>query len=263
MENQIYRDCPICNNKIYYRWKSDFYTARKKNSKCKKCSTKKTQFTKKHKLNDIFSKRENSLDNLLSETPQSFYWLGFLIADAYLKDNSFEICLSEKDKQHLVNFSNFISYNKEIKFRSNTKSYRIAFNNKNSIPLFMEKYGIENKKTYNPIDFSHYKKYNKNLLICLLIGIIDGDGYICNNGSINSFIIKITSHNKWYNFYENILNHLDIKNIIKKVNNRNVISINISKKEVIDTLTNIIKYNKLPILERKWKDILNQRNNEK
>jgi hypothetical protein len=67
----------------------------------------------------------------------------------------------------------------------------------------MEKYGICNKKTYNPINFQKLSIYNKDLITSLLIGIIDGDSNISKNGSSNSFCIKITSHNCWYNFYKN------------------------------------------------------------
>jgi hypothetical protein len=47
----------------------------------------------------------------------------------------------------------------------------------------MEKYGFKPRKTYNPIDFFVFKDYDKELLLALLIGIIDGDGSIQSNGS--------------------------------------------------------------------------------
>lgn len=247
------RLCPNCDNIINYNWKCDYDYAIVNISKCASCSTKKTQFKKGHQLNELYSIRENSLDTLLEESNISFYWIGFLIADGYFKDNLFELCLGEKDKIHLEKFSKYIKYTKEIKYRCDTKSYRLYFSNKNSIPIIMLKYGIINKKTYNPIDFSLLSGYSRELLISLLIGIIDGDG------SINSFRIKITSHECWYDFYKKIMEYLNIPINIKKVNNRNVISVIISKKQDIDTIVNNIKENNLPFLERKWIDIIKQR----
>lgn len=56
-------------------------------------------------------------------------------------------------------------------YRKDTKSYRISFSNSIENPKFMEKYGFKPRKTYNPIDFSTFKNYDKNLLLSLLIGI--------------------------------------------------------------------------------------------
>lgn len=79
-------------------------------------------------------------------------------------------------------------------YREDTKSYRISFANSIENPKFMEKYGFKPRKTYNPIDFFVFKDYDKELLLALLIGIIDGDGSIQPNGSSNAFCITITAH---------------------------------------------------------------------
>lgn len=75
----------------------------------------------------------------------------------------------------------------------------------------MEKYGFKPRKTYNPIDFSTLKNYDKNLLLSLLIGIIDGDGSIQSNGSPNAFCITITAHG--LNSIKNLWKHLIFQNI--------------------------------------------------
>jgi len=255
------RECPICGRKIYYKWRTDFYTGKKNNTKCIKCFSIKTRFKPEHTLNDMYSIRENSLDELLKETTESFYWLGFLIADGSFSKNAFEISLSEKDKLHLDKFAKFINLTKELKYREKTKSYRIAFSNKKSVPIVMDKYGILKNKTYNPIDFSIFEKYSNSLIISMLIGLIDGDGNIQNNHSSNSFTINITSHECWNNFYTRLIKKLKINARIKKYNSRKTVqNIIISKKETIDELYNHIIINNIPILERKWKEVFNQRN---
>lgn len=254
------RECPTCGEKIYYNWRTDFYTARKKGTNCPKCYNTETRFKKGHNLNDIYSIRENSLDKLLEETPESFYWLGFLIADGSFYDNRFELSLAEKDKEHLEKFANFIGFNKELAYRKKTKSYRLMFSNKNSIPIVMDKYGIIRNKTYNPIDFSIFEKYPKELIMSMLIGIIDGDGNIQKNRSSNAFTIDISSHRLWVDFYNNLIDSLKICARIKNYNSKPTIqSIKISKKEEINILYKYIKLNELPILNRKWFEIFEKR----
>jgi hypothetical protein len=80
------RQCPECGEKIYYNCKSDFYVGCKKNTKCSQCYNINTRFKSGHSLNETYSIRENSLDKLLEETTESFYWLGFMIADGSFRE---------------------------------------------------------------------------------------------------------------------------------------------------------------------------------
>ena len=92
------------------------------------------------------------------------------------------------------------------------------------------------------------------MLFCLLIGIIDGDGHITLNGSKNSRLISVVSHENWKTFYEKLTSHLGMNSDfkIKKVNKTNSITIKLYKREKILTLFNIAKKYKLPYLKRKW-----------
>ena len=254
------RECPNCFNKLYYNWRSDFYTARKKESRCKSCMINNGHFKNEHKLNDKYNVAENSIDKLLNETNQSFYWLGFLIADGSFHDSTFDLGLAEKDKEHLEEFSKFISYNKEIKYRKESKSYRLTFNNKTSIPKVMSKYCISNNKTYNPIKFDIFKDYDRELLLSLLIGVIDGDGHIARNGGPNAFSIKITAHEVWESFYKSLFECINLPFNIVKVNNTNTITIAIYRKEYINILIENISINKIYHLNRKWNKIFESRN---
>lgn len=257
-EKKFKRNCPLCNAEISYTYKSDLTKALKNNTNCKKCATSLSgnKFKKGHNLNDL-RVRKNSLDRLIDEESiESFYWIGFIIADGSLHSGSkFEFGLAEKDKNVLDEFAKFINLNGEIVYRESTKSYRIAFSNSKSIPNFMSKYGFNFKKTYNPTNFDVFKIYSKELLISLLIGIIDGDGNIENNGSSGAFAIHIKSHNSWQLFYENFLDYLEIPYTINNINNTNTIRINIFRREYILTLNNFINNNNLFHLNRKWDKI--------
>lgn len=253
MNTKFLRNCPICNKEITYRYKSDYTKASNKNSKCKNCANKNTQFQKGHKLNDNLV-RKNSLNKLINDQScQSFYWIGFIIADGSFYNSKFELGLAKKDLIVLEEFSKYINYQNKIIYNENNNSYRVSFSNSIDNPKFMSKYGFNFNKTYNPINFEIFENYSEDLLKSLLIGIIDGDGSINNNGSTGSFVISITSHKNWKDFYEKLLNKLNIPINIKDKNN--IIIIKIGQRKYIDNLYNNIQNNNLFHLERKWNKI--------
>ncbi len=139
-------------------------------------------------------------------------------------------------------------------YRKDTKSYRISFSNSIENPKFMEKYGFKPRKTYNPIDFSTFKNYDKNLLLSLLIGIIDGDGSIQSNGSPNAFCITITAHESWAQFYQELMEALDIPEHIS--NRKDSTTIRICRREILQLLQNVITNNNLFHLKRKWNKLM-------
>lgn len=250
------RNCPNCGRIIYYKYKSDLNKAIKANSLCKHCSGKVTGFKEGHNLNDIYAKRKNSLTRLIEDqSPQTFYWIGFLLADGSFYGNRFEFGLTDSDKNVLEEFADYIGYTGSIKFRKSTNSNRIYFSNSKSIPKFMQKYGLSYNKTYNPPEFSYYSNYSREQLLALLIGLIDGDGSISYNGSEHSNAITITAHKLWKEFYSNLLSALNIPLHIKDEKESNVISIGIYKREYCLLLKDFIINNNLFHLKRKWEKI--------
>lgn len=250
------RSCPNCGRTIYYKYKSDLTKAIKANSLCKHCAGIITGFKKEHQLNDIYSKRNNSLSRLVNDQSfQTFYWIGFILADGSFYGNRFELGLKDSDKYVLEKFADYIQYTGSIKHRENSNSNRICFSNSKSIPEFMQKYGLSYNKTYNPPNFSYYSNYSKEQLIALLIGLIDGDGSISQNGSEHSNSIIITSHKLWKEFYSELLAALNIPLHIKERKGTNTISISIFKREYCLLLKDFILNNNLFHLKRKWEKI--------
>lgn len=139
-EIKFIRTCPNCGKEITYARKSDYNKAVKKGSVCKSCAASKSSIFKTgHHFNDSI-KRGNSLNRLMTEqTPQSFYWIGFLIADgSFHSGGKFELGLAEKDLGVIEAFCEYIAYNNKIMYREDTKSYRISFANSIENPKFME-----------------------------------------------------------------------------------------------------------------------------
>lgn len=84
--------------------------------------------------------------------------------------------------------------------------------------------------------------------MCLLIGLIDGDGHISTDGKC----ITITAHEVWYDFYTKLIAKLDLNFHINKSKNRSILTIRAGSLEVRKTLKNFILDKELLILERKW-----------
>ena len=257
-EIKFIRQCPSCGKDITYARKSDYNKALKKGSVCKSCAVSRSSIFKPgHHLNDSV-KRGNSLNRLIDEkTPQSFYWLGFLIADgSFYSKGKFELGLAEKDLDVIEEFSKYISYSNKIMYREDTKSYRISFANSIDIPRFMEEYGIQFRKTYNPIDFNILRNYSREQLLALLIGIIDGDGSIQPNSSPNAFCITITAHKSWLKFYQELMSSLDIPEHISERSDSNTLTIRICRREILQLLQDVIVSNNLFHLKRKWSKLM-------
>lgn len=251
------RLCPKCGKEIVYKYKSDLTKAIKGNSLCKSCAVSKSSiFQKGHILNDQWTIRNNSLNKLIEDKSlETFYWIGFILADGSFYDNRFEFGLKEDDISALEAFAKYIDFKGTIKHRDSTKNNRIYFNNKPSIERFMKEYGFNFNKTYNPNDFEYFKIYSKEQILSLLIGIIDGDGSISKNGSEFSNQIVITAHKNWKSFYFDLFKFLEIDWHCAEREDRDTINIRICKREYCLALKNFITSNNLFYLQRKWNKI--------
>ena len=251
------RLCPECGKEIVYKYKSDFTKATKNNSLCKSCAVSKSSiFQKGHNLNDEWTVRDNSLDKLINnKSLETFYWIGFILADGSFYNNRFEFGLKENDTNVLEAFAKYIDFKGIIKHKDSTKSSRIQFNNKPSIERFMKEYGFNYNKTYNPCSFESFKNYSKEQITSLLIGIIDGDGNIQENGSTYANVITITAHKLWKSFYEGLLTYLEIPLHILEKEDDNCITIRICRREYCIALKQFIINNNLFYFSRKWDKI--------
>jgi hypothetical protein len=284
------RNCPKCGKIIKHTIESNCKQAQKQKCLCVDCShkllanrfagkgnpfyhKKHTQYSKElisakrigqhNSLKTEFKKGrsgynstnipKNNLNALLRKTAQSFYWLGFILADGSFSNDGFEITLANKDKEHLEKFAQFINFKNKFNSNKKTNSTRMGFKNKKAIREFRRRYDLHLRKTYNPPSFSKYKKYHKFLLTSLLIGMIDGDGCISKNGSKNARSIVITLHPNWSLFYKCLLTKIGINyhyHYYGKKRNISIMGIysQIEQKKLYKT----IKKYKIFVLNRKW-----------
>lgn len=116
------------------------------------------------------------LERLLEETPEAYYWMGFLFADGHFdKRNTIHLTISIKDKDHIEKYADFINYPKNnIRYLSTTNSVAVSKSNKDIFLKIIEKFSISQRKSTNPqlprshrYPSAHIKpnKYEDSLLI--------------------------------------------------------------------------------------------------
>jgi intein/homing endonuclease len=198
--------------------------------------------------------KNSNLLRLLDNTPQAYYWIGFLIADGHFSAKRLHLVLAQKDRHHVERFSRFVE--SRVEPFSYKKSIGIRFMDSNVIPKLRKKFGICNNKTHNPckIDIS-----DRDLFLAFLIGFIDGDGCICKNKNREDSHIKIKCHSSWLanfeSFRKQLSKILQVEVSEPKINKQGYANWNITNTAILRTLKLKTQELDLPVLQRKWNRI--------
>ena len=178
--------------------------------------------------------------NLINGTNESFYWLGFLIADGHFsKTNHIQINLNEKDLGHLNKFAKFIEYENEL-IKPNISVSFIEI--KNEIYDLLK---THNDKTHNPCCLS---KLSGDSFFSFIIGFIDGDGCIDTKG-----YLTIKCHNSWLDNLNIMISELSNNNFnLGRVDSAGLAIVQLKKIKIMqETKKKAIRLG-LPFLDRKW-----------
>jgi hypothetical protein len=203
---------------------------------------------------------------LLEETPEAYYWMGFLLADgSFDKSGRVHISLSEKDKNQVVKFAQFLNTDKiDIKTRKTNYSeasttYKVSCLSTYYGPQIKSKFDLRLNKTENPPDLATVLLDKpKALVLAIILGFIDGDGYIAemNKGKNNQ--LKIEIHKNWLSnliwiekYIYTIFN--ETNPLSAKINARGYATLCITRTSIIKALDSYSKC--LPRLERKWQKV--------
>lgn len=168
---------------------------------------------------------ENIFDSIDSE--EKAYWLGFIYADGCIskKQNTFELSLSYKDKEHLEKFNKFMQYQ-----GNNVKIGTVTVNNKTFTRC---RWAVKNKHLKNTLiskgcipakslvlkfpDLNIFS--NIDLIKDFIRGYIDGDGCITYN--IQSHKIMSLNILGTEDFLTGVKDHLPVKyNYVLGYNNK-------------------------------------------
>lgn len=208
-------------------------------------------------------KRNSNFNKLLDKSNESLYWLGFLLADGHFNFNNkrIKLTLSTKDINHLVKYSKFIETTNLIVNKSIYPSVSVTTKNIEKFHLVKNLLKLENSnKTIYPNDFNDLN-FNKEQMLSLIIGFIDGDGNIQKQTGRKDSLLQIHVHKNWFdnilfieNFIYNYFNESHDK-IFTRIGNDSYTKLIISNYKLLRKLkTEVLKLD-LPILKRKWDNI--------
>lgn len=181
------RYCTECGKeKIYNSLES--FRANKNSLLCRSCARKNIQ-KKNH---------PNKIEKLLDETPESYYWVGYLLADGHFDKNyRLKFTQNGKNKISVENFRKYIETETPICYEKNVDCASLSIMNVDVVKQLMEKFDIKSDKTYNPPDKSVFEKMDCDMLSYLFIGFVDGDGHIGNLHNRKDFNLRIKTHSSW------------------------------------------------------------------
>lgn len=159
------------------------------------------EWARRHNLKRTINlQRNGDMSPLLSETLESFYWLGFIAADGYIyKNGHLMVSQSVKDKDTIFKLAKYLKTS-VYKYKSKSggfrkkesMTYRVNISDKIIGIKIMEMFNIQTNspKTYTGICLDFIK--NSKQAAAFLCGFIEGDGSLNKSG-----YYKIECHQSW------------------------------------------------------------------
>ena len=233
------RICECCGKELTYGSYSAWHLAEKNHGLCRSCAGKKK------------AKRLNNLSILLEDTPETYYWIGFLLADGHFDEKRIVVGLAEHDRGHLERFAKYISYEGTISTvkKGPYSAVRLSAMDAEVVTKLREKFDIKSNKTYNPPESLSW--VSEDLFICLMAGLIDGDGNITNFYKRNDAFIRIKQHKSWLPILREIGEYFGESDRVK-INKQGYVEVEITGFPKIRELKKkLLEYN-LPLMDRKW-----------
>jgi len=243
MEKSLNRICKTCDKVLKYKSIESFKCSEKEGTECRSCSTKK------------YVKRIGDANYLLTDNLDTYYWVGFILADGHIEDGRLSITLSGKDKEHLNKLSEHLYVKTQDKI--NNKKYSaciLSLMHKDIINIFVDRFDIKSNKTINPPNINVFKNLDFDKLFSIFIGFTDGDGNIRKLHNRCDFHIRIKTHKNWLPVLDYFNNVLDLGGHTR-INKLGYATLEISNSVFCKKIKEkAIGYN-LPFLERKWSEI--------
>jgi hypothetical protein len=206
---------------------------------------------------------------LLHDSPQTLYWVGFLLADGYINHKVWRLSLSlaAKDRAQLEAFSAYTSAPSVRRYTTTTngvaKHYvRLSVQDKQILPKFAAKYDFNPRKTFNPPSYEKFLPLSDDLFIALLVGYLDGDGRICRvGGKRRDAQAFVQCHRSWLSLLRYMRDRIyrlagaDPEPGGPYINRRGYAYMALTTTQVLRFLKNATLRLKLPVLARKWEQI--------
>lgn len=237
------RYCIECGKEKVYNSLNSFIT-NKNSLLCRSCARKKTQ-RKKH---------PNKIEKLLEDTSESYYWVGYLLADGHFNNNyRMKFTQNGEDKISVEKFKKFIETDVPIIYNNDIDCASLAIMNVDVIKKLMEKFDIKSNKTYNPPDKSIFEKMDIDMLSYLFIGFVDGDGHIGNLHKRKDFHLRIKVHSSWFDILDIFSKRIFGLENYTKINNQGYADLQIGDTQLLKQFKKkYVKNLNFEPLNRKW-----------
>jgi len=195
---------------------------------------------------------KRKLYKLLEETPESYYWMGFIMADGHFAGNRLVMGLSINDEDHLKKLYDFLECDNTI--HKNHIGCGFSMMDSYTVPLLKTKFDINNRKTYNPPKSINWME--NNLKYSFIVGFIDGDGSIIKQYKRKDPYLRIKVHSNWLHILNEIgfilSTDANVKHVEARINNQGYANINLANHILLKHLKRKVNKLKLPVLKRKW-----------
>lgn len=248
MKNKNYsRKCPQCGKDLFYSSNTSYNYGIRKNCLCRSCATK------------VYAKRIGDASFLLDESNESFYWIGFILADGSInKGVRLTITLSRKDKTHLEKLAkrlNIKTNDTEDVLNGNTYyQTTISIMHTDIFSKLTKKFMINQNKTINPPNSSVFEQLSNEELLSIFIGFIDGDGSIFKQYKRQDSRISIQIHSSWLNLLLYFNNRLNLNGKVS-INKSGYALLQISDFVSCKLIKEKMLLLNIPFLKRKWDNI--------
>lgn len=200
----------------------------------------------------------SDLTVLLDETPEAFYWIGFLSADGSIKRSGkrLTLCLAEKDRNHLKKFAEFINWRGTLIVDNKRGAVGVSPMDSKIVPELVKRYGIVENKTYNPP--SRIPSRKAKLRFAYAVGFVDGDGTIRHQHKRHDVFLTVKCHASWLHILQEITEVLYPSGPGAGIKNSGYAEFTIAHSTVLKKIKRRIKELSLPALRRKWNLINDQ-----
>ena len=195
--------------------------------------------------------KKGDVGKLLNRSYESWYWLGFILADGSFSGNRLKLALGEEDQHQVERFVNYLG-------KEYTNENSGTFMCINSIPKIKSLLHLSDlPKTYYPPSIKLIQSLKKEELLSLFIGFVDGDGSIQFQTGRKTTKVSIKLHSSWLDFLQNLVNKiycvLDLtQETVAKINNSGYSYVTIGNFSLQKKLKQFYLKYKLPVLVRKW-----------
>ena len=177
------------------------------------------------------------------------------MADAHFyKRGAIKLHLAEADREQINKFRSFVHYT------GKAKSCTMNAMNPPIVKAIREKFGISNRKTYEPCRINWIK--NTDLLFALVVGMLDGDGNIrLRRRAVSTIEMKL--HGNWLNNLQFIEQFLYDYFDLEKINNVHLARLRkdgyavliLSDRYLLACMRKKSEELNLPVMERKWREV--------